>query len=134
MENHTQLIDAKPIQKLQSMNAKYAQEATTMTAKKEHRKKVKTDRMNEDNKIDNILEEIDQKVPTEEVQEVRRTKVEIEIDHQVDLHIQELHNKKSRCTIPIYNLQVKIHPNKIHGHNLTVRKNQVSKYSKNLTK
>ena len=127
MENHTQLIDAKPIQKLQSMNAKYAQEATTMTAKKEHKRKVKTNRMVEDNRRDSILEEIDRKVPTEEVREVHQTKAEIAKDHQVDLHIQELHNKKLRCTIPIYNLQVKIHPNKIHGHNLTVRKKQVSK-------
>ena len=129
MENRTQLIDAKPTQKQQNMNAKYAQEATTMTAKKEHKRKVKTNRIVEDNRRDNIQEEIDRKVPTEEVQEVRQMKVETETDHQVDLHIQELHNKKSRCTIPIYNLQVKIHPNKIHGNNLTVRKNQVSKYS-----
>ena len=134
MENRTQLIDAKPTQKQQNMNAKYAQEATTMTAKKEHKRKVKTNRITEDNRRDNILEEKDRKVPTEEVREVHQMKAEIAIDHQVDLHIQELHNKKSRCTIPIYNLQVKIHPNKIHGHNLTVRKNQVSKYSKNLTK
>ena len=101
MENRTQLIDAKPTQKQQNMNAKYAQEATTKTAKKEHRRRVKTNRIIEDNKRSNTLEEIDRKVPTEEVQEVRQMKVEIAIDRQVDLHIQELQNKKSRCTIPI---------------------------------
>ena len=134
MENRTQLIDVKPTRRQQNMNAKYVQEATTMIAKKERKRKVKTDRMEEDNRRDSIPEEIDQKALTEEVREVHQTKAGIAKDHQVDLHIQELHNKISRCTIPIYNLRGKIHLKKLHGHNLTVRKNQVLKYSKNLTK